>query len=118
MKIAKLSNDKKWLIYGAIRSVFNLKDDEFEFEIEEEFPNDPWIASIKIGPLTTKELMYFHKHYCLDPDKKGIPYYFMAEDINSKEEFVMFSSDKKLYPIEKAKDVGRKKGLKEEQLDF
>lgn len=112
-------------IYGAILGCFGQNKDKIDYYIIEEFKNDPWEANIKSKELLTKEeVELWHNYYTKDVDKKRIPYYFIIRDTLNDLEYVYYSDDKKWLPIntkeeiQKVKEIGIKKKLVKEQLDF
>ena len=112
-------------IYGAILECFGDNSNKINYHIVEELKNDPWKAIIKSKELLTKkEVELWHKYYTIDIDKKQIPYYFIIRNTLNNLEYVYYSDDNNWMPIntkeevQKAKEVGLKKHLKEEQLDF
>jgi len=92
-----------------------------KFTVQEELPEtDPWKAVIKSGqPLSADELKQFHAMHTNDPDKAGVPYYFMLRTGGPQgPESVMFSDEFKCYPLHQATEAGLAKGIPKKYLDF
>ena len=122
----KVPDDKpRFEIYGAILGCFGKNADMVKYTVTENLPGDPWVAVIKSSNLVTpEELYWWHEHHVIDVDKKGVPYYFIVKDYVENKEYVWYTDDAKMMPINtpqeiaKAKEAGRRKNLVEEQLDF
>lgn len=122
-----LKASEKYFAEGIILGCF--KDPEkakkkYGLIVVEKFENDPWIASVKTKEALELSLInQLCKDYCEDPDKKGVPYYFIVKSISGSE-FVVFSDDYEWHPIntdeqkKKAIEVGVEKGLEKKYLDF
>ena len=134
MNIYSANEKKKYFVYGLIatclgrefRSVRS-RVKKYSLEISEVLDGDPWMAileSQKGSYLTDIKLRELHNDYQLDPDNKKVPYYFIAKDISSKKEYVLFSNKFELIPIntkeekENAVKIGKGLGIVEDQLDF
>jgi hypothetical protein len=127
----KSTIDDGWQIGGAILgcvsknsssdSIF-LKDNDFI--IIEQLPNDPWRAIISSKDYKdSNEIEHFRILHKYDPDNKNTPYYFIIRN-KSNTQYVIYTDDKKWYPINNKREqqlaieVGLRKGLVKEQLDF
>jgi len=122
-----LKSSQKYFVEGVILGCF--KDTEgakkkYGFIVDEDFPGDPWIASVKTKDALGVELInQLCEDYSEDPDKKGVPYYFIIRSVDGSE-FVVFSDDCEWHSIDiedekkKAIEIGSKKGLEEKYLDF
>ena len=115
----------EYKISGAILGCLGKNKDKVQYEIVENLPGDPWIAIIRSkGLLTYKEVRLWHKYHVVDVDKKGVPYYFIVTHIPTKKEFVWYSDDINMMPINAPQEkkaaikAGIKKGLDPKQLDF
>jgi len=115
----------EYQITGAILGCLGNNKNRVSYEIVEKLPNDPWIAIIKSKGLVTKsQLKLWHRYHVVDVDKKGIPYYFIVTHVPVKKEYVWYSDDKEMMPInnasekQKAIEAGIGKGLDKKQLDF
>lgn len=120
-----------WKIGGAILGCVsaNYKTDKSflkdnRFAIIEMLDKDPWRAIIgSMDYLKQSEIEHFRSLHKYDPDKKGIPYYFVVRN-KSNVYYVIYSDDRTWYPINtkseqnEAVRVGLVKGLVKEQLDF
>lgn len=109
----------KYEIKGAILGCLGTDANEVNYKITEQLPNDPWLAIIQSnGLITERELEKWHNLHNVDIDHKGIPYYFIVKDITTNQQFVWFSDQDKMTPIEYAKELSIEKGLDPQQLDF
>lgn len=121
-------NPKRYMISGLIEGCLIYPiycKAHFHLVTEELFDDDPWIASLQSTQAMTSSEMYdLWCHYRLDPDNKGVPYYFVVRDIITTLTYVIFSDDSQLYSITTPADkvattkVGIEKGLDPKQLDF
>ncbi len=120
---------KHYLIAGAILGCLKgspfANKKKWSLEVTEDFGDDPWIASVRTTtPVDEAGLRTFFDAYTVDPDKKGIPYYFAAKDVLNGEIFVIYTDEYKLYPLrtlaerKAAMQAGIKKGLDAKQVNF
>jgi uncharacterized protein len=122
-KAFRSTSEPRYEISGAILGVFK-HPDKFPLEVEEEFPDDPWQASVKTTrPLSKEEFRKLFEDYSGDPDGKGTPYYLKIKDKVTGKEYVTFTGKHhghygRLFNYDEAKEFGRKLGIPEEQLDF
>ena len=98
---------------------------DVDYEVVEKLPDDPWQAVIKsASKLTKQDISKWHKYHVVDVDKKNVPYYFIVKDTTTSKEYVWYSDDANMMPlntkheISLARKAGRKKHLVEDQLDF
>jgi hypothetical protein len=115
-------------VSGIIQGCFHNQTEtikQYKLEIEEAFPNDPWVAALKTkDPLTEPMVWLLWKQYRRDPDQKDVPYYFAVKKLVTDETYVIYSDELKMYPINNPTEVrlataaGIKKGLDPKQLDF
>ena len=124
------SQEESYSVSGLIVTCFGKgyesKLKKYNLEIDEKFDGDPWVASAKSSSdssMSCKKLNELISDYQSDPDNKNVPYYFIAKN-SSGDEYVIFNDDGELVPINsneekiKAKDIGIKKGLVSDQVDF
>ena len=119
------SNKAIYEIYGAILGCLGEHKYDVDYTVVEKLDNDPWEAIIKSSNLLTKsEVELWHEYHVVDVDEKGVPYYFIIKDTLNNLEYVYYSDDDYWIPINtqeeinKAKQIGKKKHLSKEQLDF
>ncbi|MEK6823149.1 MAG: hypothetical protein AABY13_04935 [Nanoarchaeota archaeon] len=118
-----------YLIAGAILGC--LKGDPqknkfaWDLEVTENLKGSPWIAVVRTNvALSAAKLREFFDQYTLDPDGSGVPYYFLVKDVETDEIMVLFTDEYVLYPLNtreqrmRAYELGIKKGLIDEQVDF
>lgn len=125
IEYVKRINGKVYKITGAILGCLGKNANKVNYKITEKLPDDPWIAIIESdGNITLEEVNKWHKYHVCDPDKKGVPYYFVVENTQLHKQYVLFSDDNKWYPINTKQEkqdtvkIGLKKGLVKDQLDF
>lgn len=114
----------KYSIHGAILGCLGKHAKDFDYNITEKLPNDPWKAIINTKPMSIDKVRQFHKYHNVDVDKAGVPYYFLTRNERTGDKAVWFSDSPTPLPINNkqeinfAKQVGLDKGLVPEQLDF
>lgn len=107
----------RYVISGAILGALE-NAETFPLQIEETYPNDPWLASVGTSrSLNQEEYDRFVDAYKLDPDKKGLPFYFLVSK-NGKEAEVVWQGRTESMPIEKAKTFVKDMGLPSRNYDF
>jgi hypothetical protein len=117
---------KRYIIYGAILGCLGDNAIRVNYKVVKKLPeNDPWKAIIKSdGKLTLTDVNLWHDLHKMDVDGKNVPYYFIIKDTESKKEFVWYSDDAEMMPIntkeeiEEARQAGLNKNLNRKQLDF
>lgn len=109
----------RYKISGAILGCLGTDANEVKYKVTEQLPDDPWLAIIQSDELVTnRELHKWHNLHNVDIDHKGIPYYFIVTDIFTNKQYIWYSDQDEMTPIEYAKELGIKKGLDPQQLDF
>ena len=112
----KKESSNKYHVSGLIKGVLK-NPDNHPLEVDQYFPNDPWVASMHSrDALTKSQLKDLMKDYKKNPDNIKAPYYFLVKD-NKDKDYVYFQG-KGLLPKAKAYDYGKLKGIPEGQLDF
>jgi len=129
MKTRLSASKGRYQTAGAILACFKEPETarlKYNLETEKKFEDgDLWIAIVRTKrPLSAEQLRQFFDDYQEDPDKKGTPYYFAVKDADTKELFVVYNDEFILHPLqtraqrEAAKQLGMKKGILAEQVDF
>lgn len=110
----------RYEVKGAILGCLGTDANEVSYMVVQKLPeDDPWIAIIQSAqPITNRELHKWHNLHNVDIDHKGIPYYFIVKDTFTNKQYVWYSDQDEMTPIEYAKELGIKKGLDPQQLDF
>ena len=112
-------------ILGCLTGDPDYNKRKWNLEETEDFRPDSWIASVRTKvPLTEQQLHDFFDVYTLDPDRTGIPYFLAVKDIETGGIFVLFNDEYVFYPLNTAEErlqayeIGIKKGLLADQVDF
>jgi hypothetical protein len=107
-----------WRVSGLVQGALNDDPGKYNLSVEEEFPDDPWIASLgSAAPMTDQQFQRLVTNYSEDPDGDGKPFYFVARK-EGAEPVVIFQGNPNPMSIDAARKYGKQLGLPEEQLDF